>query len=95
MRDHLRQHQRIGDERRDDVIPPEATEVMIALLAVYHRDGRATVSTVAWQSSKSRGVVHVHLDHLEAAGLIARGGAGQLRPLVSPASFMARRALTR
>lgn len=88
-------NERIGVERRPDVIPPEATEVMIALLAVHHRDGRATVSTVAWQSSKSRGVVHRHLDHLEQAGLVARGGAGQLRPLVSPVSFMARRALTR
>lgn len=82
MRDHLRMHQRIGCRRRFDVIAPETTEVMIALLAVYQRDGRATVSTVAWLASKPRSVVHKHLDQLQSAGLVARGH-GSLRPLVA------------
>lgn len=94
MKEHLRNHERPCVPLRDDVVGPEATEVLIALLAVYRRDGRATVSTVAWQCSKSRGSTHTQLDRLAELGLVARG-QGSLRPLVSPVSFLARRALTR
>jgi DNA-binding IclR family transcriptional regulator len=98
VREHLRQHDRIGVSRRPDVVPPEVTRVMLALLVVYRRDGRATISSVTAETGGGRGNTHEHLHRLADDGLVAMGKAGALRPLIGPVKFgrrrRARRALT-
>lgn len=67
-------------------ISPAQTRVLLALLRVYERDGRATVRSVAAEAGlASYGrVQETHLSRLADAGLIAwePGKAGTLRPLV-------------
>jgi predicted transcriptional regulator len=99
VREHLRNDRRTGLARRTDVIPPESTEVLLALLAVWRRDGRATVRAVAHEAGRGVMATHTQLRCLDEAGLVAMGEAGALRPLVGAVKFgrrrRARRALTR
>lgn len=68
-------------------VRPAVTRTMLALVAVYERDGRATVRTVVAElgygvSSVSR--AHTHLLELRERGLVGWEGPGTLRPLVAP-----------
>lgn len=71
-------------------LPPDAldtmdTRVLLALVHVHERDGRATVTTVAEQAHLSRACVHTHLSFLKDAGLVTwvRNHSGTLRPIVA------------
>lgn len=72
------------------MISSSQTRVPVALIAVYQRDGRATVrSVVAEAGMKSPGSALRPLKLLRDAGLIAwePGKAGTLRPLVQPVPY--------
>lgn len=68
-------------------VSPARTEVLLALIAVYQRDGRATVPAVALRAGRSRSTTHRLLVGLKDLGLCdwPEGAAGTLRPTVGPA----------
>lgn len=64
-------------------IPPAQTNVLMALLHVFQRDGRATVRSVMEETSlKSASTVHRHLLALRREGLVVwhEGLQASLRP---------------
>lgn len=66
-------------------ICPARTKVMLALLAEYDRDGRATVRQVGSRASlQSPATAHHHLTALKRDALVAMGDGiqGDLRPTV-------------
>lgn len=65
-----------------DAVGDADTRTLLALLAVYERDGRATVDTVAIEADRGLAVTHVHLHRLHDVGLVDYGVRGALRPLV-------------
>ena len=70
-----------------DAVSPALTRVLLALLAVYARDGRATVRDVRTEAGH-RSTAHTHkmLVELARRGLVTwdAGKDGTLRPLVWP-----------
>lgn len=66
------------------IVSPARTRVLLALIAVYERDGRATVSSVAAEAGRSVVVTHSRLVELRRLGLVTwtDGTAGTLRPAV-------------
>lgn len=60
------------------------TRTLLALLTVYHRDGRATVRSVAAEGPLGVPGTHHNLKALRDAGLVSweEGRHGSLRPLV-------------
>lgn len=72
-------------------ITPGRTGVLLALLRVYERDGRATVQSVVDEAGLSSvgGTYQHHLVPLRDAGLVdwEPNRAGTLRPLVGPVPF--------
>lgn len=73
------------------MIPPDAygdtpTRVMVALIAAYEAEGRATVRAVAARTGRSINCTHRALMALRRVGLVtwADGTSGTLRPLVHP-----------
>lgn len=74
---------------RHAVIPPGALRVLLALLRVYDRDGRATVRTVAAEADRQISTTWAHLERLAIDGLVTSepGTHGTLRPLVRPVTF--------
>lgn len=66
------------------MIGDATTRTLLALLAVYERDGRATVRSVAAAAGRSVGVTHGHLCRLRDAELVEWEPFryGTLRPLV-------------
>lgn len=68
------------------MISPARTRVMLALLAVYARDGRATVRSVAAEDGRATTTTYWHLFALADEGLVGGIGTdkrGALRPLVT------------
>ena len=67
-------------------VGPVETRVLLALVRVYARDGRATVRSVAKAANRSLQPTHVTLRQLRELGLVAfeEGLASTLRPLVQP-----------
>jgi DNA-binding MarR family transcriptional regulator len=63
---------------------PAQTHVLMALLRVYDRHGRATIRDVADEAGLSLSRTHSALGRLKLAGFVAwePGRAGTLRPLV-------------
>lgn len=63
-----------------------ATRVLLALIAVHQRDGRATVRAVARQAGLKTSTTHNQLGYLRRRGLVAwdDGANGSLRPLLTP-----------
>lgn len=55
-------------------------DVLAALVVVHHRDGRATVRTVATEAHRVPSTVHVALARLRWRGLVRWNGPGSLRP---------------
>jgi len=68
----------------DGYVTPARTKVLLALIAVHNRDGRATVRSVAAEAGRNVSTTFFHLRHLKAAGLVESTAisAGTLRPLV-------------
>lgn len=66
------------------MIDDRRTRVLIALLAVYAEDGRATVRSVALEANRSISGTYNDLVELRHAGLVwwDEECAGTLRPLV-------------
>lgn len=66
-------------------VSPAGTEVLLALVAVHARDGRATVRAVAAAAERGVSATHVHLMRLRGLGLVAWDPPrqGTLRPLVA------------
>lgn len=64
---------------------PARTRVLLALITVYQRDGRATVPGVALAAGRSRAEAHRLLVALREQGLCdwTDGAAGTLRPTVA------------
>lgn len=69
-----------------DVISPARTRVLLALINVYQRDGRATVREVAEAADKSPSTAYTMLLRLRDMGLVywQPEHAGTLRPAVAP-----------
>jgi hypothetical protein len=69
---------------------PAATRVLMALIRVYARDGRATVRSVAAEVDLGASTTLAHLRRLRRFGLVdwADGQTGTLRPLVGPVLFL-------
>lgn len=65
-------------------ITPARLRVLTALIAVWDRDGRATVKSVADEVGRGLSATWVQLVHLRRAGLAQwqDGHAGTLRPTV-------------
>lgn len=72
-----------------ELVSPARTRVLLGLLHVHERDGRATVRSLADETGRSINPTHRHLRRLRDAGLVAwtPGSAGTLRPLVTPVPF--------
>lgn len=69
----------------NDRLPATDAAVLMALIRVYARDGRATVRSVAEEAHRSVQVIHGRLGSLSERGLVAGTGdgtTGALRPLV-------------
>lgn len=73
----------IAQSRRDRV-PPGMTRVLLALLAVYERDGRATMRAVAKAAGRNLTTTTSHLQALRRRGLVnwEDGQQATLRPTV-------------
>lgn len=73
-----------------DVLSPARTRVLLALIRVYQRDGRATVRGVADEAGVHLSTAYTHLCSLLEAGLLARVSktGGTLRPLVLPVQVL-------
>lgn len=54
-------------------VSPATTEVLLALMRVHQRDGRATVRAVAREACRSVSTTHHHLTFLSDLGLGRRG----------------------
>lgn len=69
-----------------DYVAPAPSRVLLALIRVYQRDGRATVRTVADEVGICLSTAHAHLTRLQGMGLVAQteGQTGTLRPTVQP-----------
>lgn len=72
-------------------VPDETAAALAAVWAVYRRDGRATVKSVAAELGHSTTTTHKHLGNLARLGLVDGvadgGGGGRLRPLVWPGNL--------
>lgn len=71
-------------------ISPAQTRVLLALVRVWQRDGRAEVRDVMVEADLSGvGTTHDHLVRLRDRGLVAWEPTlqGTLRPLVAPVPF--------
>lgn len=66
------------------MISGAATNVLLSLVHVYERDGRATVRSVAQAADRTLNPVHRQLAYLRDEGLVdyTPGKTGTLRPLV-------------
>lgn len=69
-----------------DIVSPARTRVLLALIAVYQRDGRATVRDVAEAADKSPSTTYTMLLGLRDAGFIewTPRHSGTLRPKFLP-----------
>lgn len=66
-------------------MPPSRAVVLIALVRVHARDGRATLRSVAAEADLSPSTTYAHLTRLVDDGLVGGfrdGSMGALRPLV-------------
>lgn len=63
------------------------TRVLVALVLVYERDGRATVRTVAAEAGRGVMVVHAHLKVLRRLGFVCHEHPGSLRPCLVRVPF--------
>jgi predicted transcriptional regulator len=72
----------------DEAISPALTNVYVALIHVFERDGRVTVRTVAEAAERGVSATHKALERLRDAGLIdwEQGRSGTLRPVFRRAS---------
>ena len=75
---------------RDDYVAPAPTRVLLALIRVHQRDGRATVRSVAGEAGICFSTAHAHLVRLQGMGLVAQteGQTGTLRPTVLPVQVL-------
>ncbi len=66
-------------------MPAARARVLIALLRVYRRDGRATLRTVADEAGRHHTAVYTQILKLRHDGLVdwTEGETGSLRPLVT------------
>lgn len=85
MRHHLRGSGRVGVPRTEDVIAPEPTRVLLALMTIHGRWGRVTLDDLAVELGQPRMTIYRHLRDLRDLDLIAMGKAGATRPLVTVA----------
>jgi predicted transcriptional regulator len=67
-----------------DIVMPAQTRVLLALIAVCERDGRATVRSVATEVGRAVRTTYDRLLDLRDVGLVdwEEGKAGTLRPTV-------------
>jgi len=70
-----------------DILPAQQARVLVALVRVYARDGRATVARVAQEAGRSTSATHYWLLDLEDRGLVAHEFPGTLRPLLVAVSL--------
>lgn len=74
-----------------EYVNPASTRVLLALVRVHARTGRATVREVAAEAGRSIARTHLHLERLKETGLVAWEVEqdGTLRPLVAVVPFQA------
>lgn len=58
--------------------------VLLAVIRLHQRDGRATVRGIAKETGRALSTVHPALVRLRNRGLVTDGEHGTLRPLVWP-----------
>lgn len=74
--------------RNAEPLSPANLAVLVALIRVHARDGRATVRTVSLEAGRNISTTHAHLRALRRRGLAGweDDRVGTLRPLVRVAS---------
>ncbi len=68
-------------------VSPAPTAVLMAVLRVYARDGRATIRSVAQEAGRNPSTTYAHLRTLRRARLVDWADGGTLRPSMIPVPF--------